>query len=59
MENSLEINEKKKKNSCKFCTKMPLGSSGQEFWSECNVTVFAQKILDSIYRGPENIWKIL
>ena len=32
MENSLEINEKKKKkNSCKFCTEMPLGSSGQEF----------------------------
>ena len=56
MENSLEINEKKKKkNSCKFCTEMPLGSSGQEFLSECNVTVFAQKILDSIYRGPENI----
>ena len=24
-----------KKNLCKFCTKMPLGPTGQEFWAKC------------------------
>ena len=57
MENSLEIKEKK--NLYKFCTKMPQGPAGQEFWPECNFGVFEQKIVDSIYSGPGNNWKIL
>ena len=47
MENSLE-----KKNNCgKFCTKMLLLSTGQEFRPECNVAIFGRKLEDSIFRG--------
>ena len=42
----------------KFCTKMPLGPIGQEFWPESNVGVFAWKLVDSSYRGPRNKLKI-
>ena len=38
---------------------MPQGSTGQQFWRECNVYVFAWKLVDSIYRGPRNKLKIL
>ena len=38
---------------------MPLGLSGQEFGSECNITVFVRKPVRSIYRGPRNKQKIL
>ena len=34
--------------------KLPPGSSGQEFGLECNVTVFARKLVGSIYIGPRN-----
>ena len=32
---------KEKKLMVKFCTKMPLVSTGQEFRPECNVAIFA------------------
>ena len=38
---------------------MPQGSTDQQFWPECNVCVFALKLVDSIYRGPGNKLKIL
>ena len=41
----------KKKNSCKICTKIPLVPIGQEFRPECNVSIFARKLVDSIFRG--------
>ena len=60
MENSLEIKlKKKKKNLGKFCMKMPLGPSGQEFWTESNFCVFTWKLVDSIYRGKETNRKFL
>ena len=55
MENSL----KRKNNWCKFCTKMPLVPTTQEFRPECNVIIFARKYVDSIFRGLKNKWKIL
>ena len=55
MENSL----KRKNNWCKFCTKMPLVSTAQEFRQECNVIIFARKHVDSIFRGLRNKWKII
>ena len=36
---------------------MPLGPIGQEFWAEYNYGIFAQKIVDSIFRGWRNKWK--
>ena len=50
---------KEKKTWTTFSMKMPLGQSGQEFGSECNVTIFARKFVRSIYRGPRNKQKIL
>ena len=38
-ENSLE--RKEKKNSVKFCKKIPLVPTSQEFRPECNVAIFA------------------
>ena len=51
--------EKKKKNSYQFRTKTPLGLIDQEFWPESNMRIFALKLVDHIYRGPTNKWKIL
>ena len=34
--------KKKKKNSVKFCSKIPLGLTSKEFWLEYNVSIFAQ-----------------
>ena len=31
--------------------------TGQEFWQEYNYGIFAQKILDSIFRSRNNKWK--
>ena len=65
MENSLEGKKEKKKKrkrkkySSKFCMKMALGPTGQYFWLECNVGIFAWKLVDSMFRGPRNKWKIL
>ena len=39
---------KEKKNSCKICMKVPLVSTGQKIRTECNVSFFAQKLVDSI-----------
>ena len=50
---------RRKKKSSKFCTKMPLVLTGQEFWPECTVGVFEWKLVDGIYRGPRKKWKIL
>ena len=36
---------------------MPLVPIGQEFWPEYNYGIFAQKIVDSIFRGWRNKWK--
>ena len=49
-----KILRKEKKNWGKFCTKMPLVLIGIEFRPECNVAIFARKILDSIFRGLES-----
>ena len=38
---------------------MPQGSTVQQFRPECNVYVFAGKLVDSIYRGPGNKWEII
>ena len=38
---------------------MPQGSTVQQFWPECNVYVFAGKLVDSIYRGPGNKCEII
>ena len=37
-----------KEKKGKFCTKMLLVPTGQEFRPECNVAIFAQKLVDSI-----------
>ena len=57
MENS--IGKKKKKNSCQFRSKMPLGQIDQEFWPESNMGVFAIKLVDCVYKGSINKWKNL
>ena len=49
----------KKKNSGKFCTKMPKVPTGKEIQPECNFAIFARKLVDSIFRGLKNKWKIL
>ena len=54
-----KIISKEKKNSWKNCTRIPLIPTGQEFRPECNVTIFARKLVDSIFRGLRNKWKIL
>ena len=46
----------------KVCTKMPFSPTGQVFWLENNVIVFAPKqLVDSIFSGPrkkiENTFK--
>ena len=51
--------EEKKKTFGKFYSKMLLGFTGQEFWSEYNVGIFAPNLVDSIFGGPINIWKNL
>ena len=38
---------------------IPLVSIGQEFRPECNVSIFARKVVDSIFRGFRDKWKIL
>ena len=40
--------KKKKKTSSKFCTKIPLGPSSQEFGLECNVAVFVRELVGGI-----------
>ena len=49
----------KKKNSGKFCTKMPKVPAGKEIRPECNFSIFARKLVDGIFRGLRNKWKIL
>ena len=49
-----KILSNEKKNSWKFCIKIPLVPTGQEFRPECNVTIFALKLVDSIFRGLRN-----
>ena len=48
----------KKKNSGKFCTKMPKVPAGKEIRPECNFSIFARKLVDGIFRGLRNKWKI-
>ena len=55
MENSLE----RKNYWGKFCTKMPLVPTGQEFGPECNVAIFARKLVDSIFIGLRNKCKTI
>ena len=55
MENSFE----RKKKSVKFCPKVPLVPTGQEFWPECNFAVFAPKPTDRKFSGSKRKWKIL
>ena len=55
----MKILKKKKKKSLKFCTRIALGPTYQDVWPECNVGVFALKLVDSIYRGPWNKRKII
>ena len=49
----------KKKTSGKFCTKMPKVPAGKEIRPECNFSIFARKLVDGIFRGLRNNWKIL
>ena len=54
MENFIEkIN--KQKNSGKICTKMLFCPTGQVFWLEYHVIVFAPKLVDSIFSGPKKM----
>ena len=55
MENSFEW----EKNSGKFCTKTLLVPTGQEFWPECNVAIFAWKLIGGKFGGLRNRLKIL
>ena len=48
-----------KKKSVKFCSIMPLGLTGQEFWPEYNFGIFARKFVGGIYIGLRNKWKSL
>ena len=50
MENYLKI----RNNSGKFCKKILLVSIGIEFRPECNVFIYARKLVDSIFRGLRN-----
>ena len=53
---------KDKKSLGKFRTRLPIGPScptGQEFWPECNIGIFAWKPVYSIYKGPRNEWKVI
>ena len=54
-----KILSNEKKNSWKICTRIPLVPIVQEFRPKCNVTIFAQKREDSIFRGLRNKLKIL
>ena len=44
--------DRERESSMKFCMKLPLGSSSQEFLPVFYVGFFAWKFIDSIYRGP-------
>ena len=55
MENSL----KREKILGKFCTKMPLVPTGQEFRTEHNVAIFPWKLVGRIFGSLRNNWKIL
>ena len=55
----LKKKKNKKRKSGKICTKIPFGPKGLEFWLEYNVVVFYPKLVDSIFSGPRNKWKIL
>ena len=56
MENSLE---RKKKICVKYFLKIPQVSTGQELRPECNVNIFARKLVEIIFCGLKNKWKIL
>ena len=43
----------------KICPKMPFCPTGQEFWPEYNVGLFAPKHADSIFGGQRKKLKIL
>ena len=49
----------KMKNLGKIFTKMPFCMTGQEFWPEYNIGIFAPKFIDRIFCGPRKKWKIL
>ena len=49
----------RKKKTVKFCSKMPLGPTGQESQPKYNFGVFARKLVDRIFRGQRNKWKNL
>ena len=38
---------------------MPFCPTGQVFWLEYNVVVFAPKLTDSIFSGPRKRWKTI
>ena len=38
---------------------MPFCTTGQEFWPEYNINIFAPKLVDRIFSGPRKKWKIL
>ena len=44
----------KKKKTVNFCSKMPLGPTGQESQPKYNFGVFARKLVDRIFRGQRN-----
>ena len=38
---------------------MPFCTTGQEFWPEYNINIFAPKLVERIFSGPRKKWKIL
>ena len=58
MEDYLYLKKKKKKTG-KFHMRIPLSLTGERFWPECNVSVFAWELLYSIDKGLRNKMKIL
>ena len=38
---------------------MPKVPAGKEIRPECNFSIFARKLVDGIFRGLRNKWKIL
>ena len=46
-----ETERDKEKKSMKLSSKLPLGSTGQEFLPVFYVSIFAWKLIDSIYLG--------
>ena len=51
-----KILQEKKKNMIKFFLKMPQGPTSLEFWPKYHYSVFAWKLVHSIFLGPRNNW---